>query len=244
MNIKKLPHSFFICALFSLTGFSQSNLQHKIYQSYDSMVGLYNTGLYNGTEFDDPFLNTNGTYRYFKNYDFTNGSINYKGQVYVNVPLKYDLLEDNIITYSNDNLSIFYIKLIPEFIDSFSIYGHSFIKLSDIKLGIAGNSFYEVAYLGNKLNLYIKHTKKKKDKALRSGVQYSFSQDDFYIIKHNGKYTTVNSSKEFRKLFPDKAKEIREFYKRFKTLSKSNPNVFMVKLVKFLDSPKTEKIQK
>lgn len=222
---------------------AQSNAEQKNYEAYDQLVGLENTGLYNGTEFTDLYLNTDGTYRYYNRYDYSRGSVTYDGQYYVNVLLKYDLLEDNLLTRSDDNLSIFNIKLIPSFVDSFSIYNHQFVRLSDINLDIAGNGFFEAAYVGNQLELYIKHTKKKKDKALRTGVQYRFSEDNFYIIKLDGKYALVNSSKTFRELLPEKAEEIRKFYKSYKALYKSNPDIFTTNLVKYLDSPKTESNQ-
>lgn len=240
MNIIKTSQILLLCVLLNLTAFSQTNLPDKIYETYDNIVGLDNTGLYNGTEFTDIYLNTDGTYRYYNGYDYSSGSVTYNDQYYVNVLLKYDLLEDHLLTRSDDNLSIFNIKLIPGFIDSFSIYDHHFVRLHDTNLDIGGNGFFEAAYVGNQLELYIKHTKEKKDKALRTGVQYRFSEDNFYIIKLNGKYAVVSSSKSFRKLLPEKAVEIREFYKSYKTLYKSNLDVFMTNLVKYLDRPKVE----
>lgn len=219
---------------------AQSIAEQKIYEVYDQLVGLENTSLYNGTEFTDLYLNTNGTYRYYNGYDYSRGSVTYDGQYYVNVLLKYDPLEDNLLTRSDDNLSIFNIKLIPSFVDSFSIYNHRFVRLSDTNLDIAGNGFFEAAYVGNQLGLYIKHTKKKKDKAIRTGVQYRFSEDNFYIIKLDDKYALVNSLKTFRELLPKKTEEIRKFYKSYKALYKSNPDIFMTNLVKYLDSPETE----
>ncbi|CAM3466770.1 hypothetical protein [Aequorivita lipolytica] len=241
MKSKIKYSAFIICALCNLAAFSQSNLPNEIYQTYDKIVGLDNTGLYNGTEFTDLFLNTDGTYRYFDGFDYTKGSVTYNGQYYVNVFLKYDLLEDNLLTRSDDNLSLFSIKLIPAFIEKFSIYNQNFVRLSDTNLNISANGFFEVAYLGNDSELYIKHTKNKKDKALNRGIQYQFSTDNFYVLKTNNRYFVVSSSKDFREIYPEKTEEIRQFYKTYKTLKKSNPEVFMTKLVKYLDRPETEK---
>jgi len=243
MNIPKTCNVFLFFLLLNLAAFSQSNLPNEIYETYDKIIGLENTGLYNGTEFTDPFLNTDGTYRYYSGFDYTRGAVTYNGQFYVNVLLKYDLLEDNLLTRSDDNLSIFNVKLIPEFIDSFSIHNHDFVRLGDVGLNISGNGFFEAAFLGNDVDLYIKHTKKKKDKALNSGVQYRFSNANFYVVKCKGRYSLVASSKDLRELIPEKDKEIRDFYKSYRALNKSNPDVFMVKLLKYLDSPETKKTQ-
>ncbi|MDC8000550.1 hypothetical protein POV26_05850 [Aequorivita todarodis] len=236
-----LPFSLFL--LLGTGAFSQTNSQNKIYETYDNIVGLDNTGLFNGTEFTDLFLNTDGTYRYFNGYDYAVGSVTYNGQYYVNVFLKYDLLEDNLLTRSDDNLSIFNVKLIPEFVGSFSIYGRNFVSMPGTNLEITGNGYFEAAYLGNKLDLYIKHTKKKKDKPLKNGVQYRFSEYNFYVLKNSGNYTIINSERELRKLLPEKEDEIRNFYKSYKALYKSDPDSFMTKLVKYLDGLETEKNQ-
>ena len=235
MKILKTFQPFLFCSLFPLATFSQANLPDKIYETYDKIVGLDNTGPYNGTEFTDLFLNTDGTFRYYQDYDYTKGSVTYNGQYYVNVLLKYDLLRDNLLTRSDDNLSIFNVKLIPAFLDSFSIHNHKFVRLPNVDLGLGGNGFYEAAYLGNDLELYIKHTKKMKDRALRNGIQYRFSEANYYVLKYNGKYAILGSPRDIRQLLPEKAGEIREFYKSYKAIRKSNPDLFMTKLVTYLD---------
>src|SRR5690606_11974346 len=143
---------------------------------------------------------------------YVRGSVTYNGEYYVNVLLKYDLLEDNLLTRSDDNLSVFNVKLIPEFVESFSIHNRNFVRLSDTNLGLSGNNFFEASYVGNELHLYIKHVKKKKDKALNSGIQYKFSEDNFYLLKKNGTYTVIRSAKDLRKALPERDDEIRDFY--------------------------------
>ncbi len=243
MTLKVNFNLLVVCVLCSLTAYSQTNIPNPIYQTYDNLVGKDNTSLYNGTEFTDLFLNTDGTYRYFNAYDYTKGTLNYNGEYYVNVLLKYDLLEDKLLTQSDDNLSVFNVNLIPDFVDAFSIYEHKFVRLTDVDLNIALNGFFEEVYLGDTLNLYIKHTKKKKDIAKNSGIQYKFSNHNYFIVKFNGNYSIVDSSKDLRKLLPDKADEINAFYKTHKALNKSNPEVFMAKLIKNIDGLVTKNNQ-
>lgn len=194
-----------------------------------------NTGLYNGTEFNDLFLNTDGTYRYFMGFDYSKGSITYNAQYYVNVSLKYDLLEDNLLARSDDNLSIFNIKLIPEFVESFSIYNLNFVRLNDTNLGLNGNGYFEVSYLGKNLELYIKHVKRKKDRTNRGAIEYKFSEDNFYLLKQAGKYSVIRSVKDIRKVLPEKEDQIREFYKTYRLLYNADRGVFMTRLVTHLD---------
>nr|MDS1298803.1 hypothetical protein [Aequorivita sp. S2608] len=217
---------------------AQPNLNNQIFKTYDALVGTDNTGLFNGTEFTDLYLNTDGTYRYLQGFDYSKGTVTYNGQYYVNVSLKYDLLEDALIARSEDNLSIFNIKLIPNFVASFSIHNRDFILLTNTNLGLSGNGFFEEAYLGTNLKLYIKHAKKMKDRAKEGGVEYRFKNNNSYIVKIGGKYTLVNSKRDLRKLIPEKEGQIREFYKTYRALYKTNRELFMINLIKYLDAPK------
>ncbi len=235
MPSKKIKLTFSLFAFIGFGAFSQNNSQNNIYETYDKIVGLDNTGLYNGTEFADPFLNTDGSYRYFNGFDYTKGSVEYNGQYYANVSLKYDLLDDNLLVRSDDNLSIFNVKLIPEFVSEFSIYNKHFVRLAETKLDLSGNGFFEKAYLGNDLSIYIKHTKKKRDKPLKSGIQYNFTEVNFYVLENGGIYYLVDSSKDIEKILPEKKDIIRNFHKSYKTLYKSNLDTYMTKLVKYLD---------
>ncbi len=235
MSSKKIKLTFSLLAFIGFGAFSQNNSQNIIYETYDKIVGLDNTGLFNGTEFTDIFLNTDGSYRYFNGFDYTKGSVKYNDQYYSNVFLKYDLLEDNLLTHSNDNLSIFNVKLIPELINSFSIYNRNFIRLENTNLGLSGNGFFEIGFLGKDIALYIKRTKKKKDKPLKNGVQYQFSEDNFYVLKTDGHYNIVGKAKDVWEILPEKEGQIREFSKSYKALSKSNPDSFMIKLIQYLD---------
>lgn len=223
---------FLFSAYFS---YAQNNKKDKIFETYDAIVGADNTKLYNGTEFTDLFLNTDGSFRYFNGFDYSKGSVTYSGEYFVNVSLKYDLLEDNLLARSDDNLSIFNIKLIPEFVDSFSIYKRNFVRLTDTNLGFSGNGYFEEAFIGDKLQLYIKHAKRKKDLVKGKALQYKFTDDNFYLVKKAGNYFVVRSIKDVRKLLPENEEHIRQFYKTYKSLYKSNREVFMKKLVTYLD---------
>ncbi|MGB3342446.1 MAG: hypothetical protein WBA61_00905 [Aequorivita sp.] len=214
---------------------AQNTSDQQVFQQYDQLVSLENTSLYNGTEFNDLFLNTDGTYRYFKGFDYAKGSVTYSGQFYANVPLKYDVLDDNLLTHSEDNLSIFIVRLIPEFIDSFTIHNSEFVRLTDVNRGVVGNDFYEKAFIGNNLKLYIKHIKKKLDKALKSGIQYKFSEANFFLIEYRNEYFIANSAKDVWKNIPEFNDQIRDFNKTYRQLYKTDKQVFMTKLIGYLD---------
>ena len=235
MDLKKIRCCFLF--VFSLCNIApaQTQLTDKQFETYDLLVGAENTNLYNGTEFTDLFLNTDGTYRYFKGFDYTPGTIVYNGQYYVDVLLKYNVLEDNLLARSDDNLSVFNIQLLPEFVESFTVRGHHFVKIPKTDLPFSGNGYFEVAYLGDALGLYVKRNKKKREKPLKTGIQYSFAESDSYILKQGSGYNLLGGGRDLRKLFPGKEDEIRKFYKSHKSLEKSNPDKFYINLIQYLD---------
>lgn len=218
---------------------AQQPLDSKVYESYDMLVGLENTGLFNGTEFKDVYVNTDKTFRYFEQYNFVKGTVVYHNQVYTNVLLRYDLLDDNVITKSDDNLGLFNVKLQAEAVSEFTINAHQFVQLNDTKLDSKGHNFFEVGYEGTSLSMYIKHNKKKREKAVGSAVQYSFIPHNYYMLHYNNTYHTITSIKDLRRAIPEKEKEIRSYYKSYQALYKSNPAVFMVQIAKYLDGVST-----
>lgn len=230
------PVLLLVCSL----SFSQAVADKRVLEAYDNLVGLENTGLYNGPQFNDPFRSPDGSFRYFERFDFADGNVVYGGQSYVSVPLKYDLLEDVLVTRSNDKLSFFSIELIPGKISAFSVHGHDFVRLSNTGLALEGNGFFETAYLGNGISLYIKHKKTKKDVLIKKTVKQTFKDDGFYVVQFGGEYHEIRSVRDFRKTVPEKEKEIKKFYKSYKSLYKSNPVAFMTQLVKYLDGATKE----
>lgn len=231
-----------VCILFLYLvsySYSQNQLDDKVFETYDALVERDNTGLYNGTEFTDLYLNTDGSFRYFNGFDYSKATINYNGQYFVNVSMRYDLLEDKLLVRSDDNLSIFNIELIPEFVESFSLYGRNFVRLDDTNLNLAGNKFFQVAFRGTNLELYLKLAKRKKEKTKRKAVEYKFTDDNFFLVKKDGKYSMLSSIRDFKKVLPEKEEEIKEFYKVYRSLYKSNREQFMLKLFIYLDGLET-----
>ena len=215
--------------------FSQSLTDNEIHKTYNDLVGLENTGFYNGPEFKDEYANSSGDSRYFNQSIFVDGTIEYDGQLFVNVPLEYDIFSDNVITKSKDYMGNFIVRLIPEFISKFTIDGHNFIKLYDSKLQLAGNGFYEIATAGNQFKLYLKHIRKVKERTVDFSVQYGFTSHNFYLVQCDGDYFIISSIKDFKRVVPVRYKEIQKFRKDYKLMYKSNNHGFMIKLIEYLN---------
>ena len=215
--------------------FSQSVTEIINHNVYDDLVGLENTGIYNGSEFKDEYPNALGVSRFFNQNSFLNGTIVYDGQLYTKVPLEYDILSDNVLTKSNDYLNNFIVQLIPEHISNFTINGHDFVKLRDSKLSLNDDGFYEIASLGNPFKLYIKHVRSEKERTIDLAVRHILSSENYYIVNHNGAYHTIHSIKDLKQVIPDRYKEIQKFRKDNRSIYRSDMNGFMIQLVEYLN---------
>ncbi len=228
--------SIFLCL--GLVSYAQpvsvmDNITHHV---YDGLVSSENTGLYNGTGFKDRFLDSwDDSHIYLDSSVFISGTLVYNNQLYTSVSMKYDLYGDNVIIRSNDHLSSFQVELIAQNISGFTINNRDFTKLIDAWSELEGNGFFEVATLGKVVSLYIKHVKKRKKETINNVLQYSFLKDNHYVFLYNDAYHIIYNIKDFKEVVPDTYKQIRDFKKQNKRLYKTDPDSFMIALVKYLD---------
>lgn len=215
-----------------LVSYSQAVTKKVVHHVYDELVGLENTGLYNGPEFKDQYLDTwDDSHIYLDSSVFINGSLVYDNQLYTVVPLKYDLYGDNVIIRSNDHLSGFQVKLIVDNISGFTVHNRDFTKLTGTGSELEDNGFFEVV----SPNLYIKHVKKRKQETIDNVLQYRFFEDNHYVFLYNAVYHIIYDIKDFKHVLPNKYRQIREFKKKNKRLYKTDPDRFMIALINNLD---------
>lgn len=109
--------------------------------------------LYNGPEHADYHPQTIGK-PYFQTIDWINGTIYSKGLIYKNVPMKYDLVKDRLVIRHHNGF--YKIELVSQQIDSFSLAGHSFLRLQANKEALVPKmGFYEVVQTPG-ISLYIR----------------------------------------------------------------------------------------
>lgn len=228
--------SIFLCLGLASYAQSVSVMDNIVHHVYDELVSSENTGLYNGPEFKDQFLDSwDNSHMYLNSSVFMNGTLVYNNQLYTGVPLKYDIYGDNVIIRSNDHLSSFQVELIAENISGFTVHNRDFTKLTATGSELEGNGFFEVATLGKVASLYIKHVKKRKRETVDNVLQYSFLEDNHYVFLYNAAYHIIYDLKDFKQVLPDTYKQIRDFKKQNKRLYKTDPDSFMKALIKDLD---------
>ena len=99
------------------------------YNWFDDIVTKTNSGVFKGTEYFERFNRINERHQYFKTSSFSNGSVVYNGQLYFNIPLKYDVFDDKLLIKDPNTLNAPVIELDKNKISSFIINGHKFIHV-------------------------------------------------------------------------------------------------------------------
>lgn len=231
-------YTFFIVFIFCLfTQFIHAQEVDKLetHKAYDAIVHGNNSGYYNGPEFQDVYLTNTGSNRYLKQFDFSIGSITYKNQTYFDVLLKYDIYEDQLITRSDDDLKLFKVNLISDYITEFKIHNREFVKIPELDDGNAIR-FYEIGHKGENLSLFIKHHKRKKEINVNFTLRYDFIPANYYVLYKNYSYQEFESIKNLKNLLPQQEKQIQNYYKKNKSVYKSDIDRFMIDLFRDLNS--------
>jgi hypothetical protein len=214
--------------VFNLT--AQNNYE-DFYIWFDSKIGSENTGLYNGTRFQETFQTKRGVHRYFLGTEFQNGNINYFGQPYFDVALKYDIYEDQVL------FSI--VKLIKDEIQSFEIEGHKFFLLQPAEISNSSSSidgFYEILLEGKRFILYKKNKKSKREFIENETVFTDFKINNEYFIYVDDTYHKIVKKRDWIKVFPEAKKTVNDFYRSHKFLFKTDYEAFVSQLAEKINA--------
>ena len=166
--------------------------------------------------------------------EFLPGSVWVRGKLFTNIPLKYDIYKDELITPFDEGKLL---QLNKEMIDSFSLSfqntKYRFIKVMEDSLK-GTNSFFNILYKG-KTSLLVKYSK-KIDKMAVEG-----KYDEFYLIRKvyldmgNG-LLQVTGKKDLLKYLPENQAKVKEYMKTNKLrISEKTPGSFLP-VIRFYDS--------
>ncbi len=232
-----LLKEFSIFGLIYFLSILLSYSQNQYFTLFDSITGIETSGLYNGTRYYELYKNTKDNSLYFKSPDFVDGSVIYDNEPYFNKKLKFNINEDILICKLEGDKSFFYLRLISEKVKQFTLEAHKFVRLKNDEVlePVYANGFFEYAYSGEKLTLYIKHHKSKKEVMNIKKVTLKFIVKNTYFLYYKNKYYKIESAKSIKKILPEMDTEIRSFFKANKLLLVTDVDVFMAKLISYLD---------
>jgi hypothetical protein len=164
--------------------------------------------------------------------DLISGSVSISGMLFRNIPLKYDIYRDELITETNHGILL---QLNKEMVDSFSLnYLNSnyFFVRSDSTKEYSG--YVNFLYKGKSLFL-VKYLKKVELLAVERKFDQFYQVNRMYLVRDQ-KIDQFAGRLEFFRLMGDHKREVRSYMKKNKLFpSKKDPAAF-VPLIRFYDS--------
>jgi hypothetical protein len=176
---------------------------------YQEAAGL-ESHLYNGTEYVDydlPYING---HQFFLTNKEMAAEISYEGAHYSQAPLQYDIhLDQLVLPHPTSALKL---KLINEKVQSFSLGGHSFIRLDRDSLapGTGKTGFYDVLVAG-KVPALARYYKDLQESATREGMTGEFRLVTRYFLLRDNTLIPVKSKKDVFKALPERRKELQQY---------------------------------
>jgi hypothetical protein len=241
MQFKKLKLATALLLIITCSEFqaySQTISDTSLYTRFDSIIGRENLGINNGTLHSNPYRNISQNHRYYIKDEFSIGQLRYDDQIYLNVNLKYDLLDDHLIfkhKNQTDNLSI---NLNRGKINFFIIKNKKFINFNlepsinpEFKKG-----FYEENFIGNEISLYIKHYKERKEINQSDGVFNDYLDHNIFLLKYKNMFYKIDSEKDIKKILPECKKIISDYYSMNSKLESIDKLQFMENLVRYINN--------
>ncbi len=207
---KKVLSSIFI-AFVTFHGISQSNdiFEKQLLIRFDSIIGIENLGLINGYEYFPDFKGRT-THPNFESLNWEIGEIEYNGNYYPKVYLKYDIYKDVLVLGNPQNNGSFQsITVQDDFVLRFNLVNSEFVNILDQKGKHLG--FYQVLYDGTQIDLLVKRRKIDKVNERYGSVEYE-PADRFYLRTKNGLFEFRNK-KTFYELYPQRKSEINQYIK-------------------------------
>jgi len=184
-----------------------------------------NLRLYNGTEYLRQGHGVKG-FPFFQSADKLMGDVFYDGTLYRDVPMQYDLEEDNLVI--SDYSGNVFIRLVKEKVRYFIMDGHRFVLLPAAE-GLSQPGFYEELYAG-KIHAYVKRQKKMALSVNASDNDAAYLPVAGYFIEKQGIFYGISSERSALSVLNDKKELLKKYIRSNKLNFKKHPEIFIARL--------------
>lgn len=194
------------------------------------------SGLYDGLEYTGYPYPIRVGQPFFQSDSVTKGEVFYKGMLYRDVPMWYDLVKNVLVVLYLNNYSRF--SLNSPKVDYFSVFNHHFYRIDSATadLNNIDEGFYDRIYKGRS-EVIVKRAKGMLRTTNNDGIWISIlnQKDDRYLIK-DGRYYSLRSEKSVLKALGNAhAKEIQAELKKSKIKFRRDPEKALVLMVSVYD---------
>jgi hypothetical protein len=200
-------------------------------------IDLFNTAIadqseiYNGTVYEFAPRSPKGSV-YLDDKNFCTPSlIRYNGTAYKNIPVMYDVFNDEMVAFSPASV---YFILRKEKLTDVYLTGHHFIYVdaangADIKPG-----YYDVLYDG-KTTVLVKLIKTPSKSVTERVVEVIYSDESEIYIKKSGKFLQVDSKGDVISILKDRKKELKQYLSSNKIKFNEDKGGSVARLARYYD---------
>jgi hypothetical protein len=232
---------FFLFAAFINTANAQLSVHDSLLYTHavKNVVDVYHqnltdqSGIFNGSQYEGYKVSFNDGHPYYKNDVLEKGNIIYDHVAYENVGMLYDLVRDLIVVQDSTHR----IQLVNERINEFNLYGDRFIRIEkkESRSALIATGFYNVMYVGN-IGLYKKVVKRIREKISNTNeLTALFEVTNYYYIKKDNVFYTIDKKKDVLRLFKNKQKEIERYIDEEQLNFRKDKDNMLTKVVTYYD---------
>ena len=187
--------------------------------------------LYNGIEHLGYSFKIKG-HAYFLQKELQTGTLVYDELEFVNVPMLYDLLKDQVVIQHFNGFTK--IGLVQQKVTAFTLNGHHFIRLDSLISPVLITGYYDELYTG-RLRLLVKRGKYVEE-TIKDEIEREFIQKDLFFIQKDGAYYAIKNYKELLALLKDRSKEVKQYLRKNRIKFRKEPEHAIVKATAYYDS--------
>jgi hypothetical protein len=189
--------------------------------------------LYNGKEWHNLYSNVKGD-QFLFSINYLSGSVTMNGKSFKNLPIAYDIYNDELITPTNNGNVL---KLNKEMVDSFTLEFNSktykFFNAQDDSFPVL-KGYINVLYKG-KSSLYVKYKKEIQLLAVDDKYDLFYQTYHIYFLK-DGIIHAISSRNDLLRILVKDKTRIKEFIKQHKlNISRKVPESF-IPVIRYYDS--------
>jgi hypothetical protein len=188
--------------------------------------------LYNGSEYIEYTSILQEGHPFFETNVFVKGSIRFDGMDFLDVPMLYDMIKDQVIIQSFKK--IYKINLPAEKIERFTLSDHSFIRIMRDTSNQLKTGFYDRLYNG-KIMVLVKREKKIREETKNLQISNVVDQKNYYYLKKDGVYYTFKNWRTLLGVLKSKKKEIQQYFNKNKIKYRNDPEHAMIIAAEYYD---------
>ena len=198
-------------------------------KAIENLIGLYRTStglqahLYNGPLYEPyPRQFTSG-HQFFNIDSVTKGSVSYEGLGYYDIPMRYDIVRDEVIIQHPTG---FPVNLIKQKLDSFTLFDEHFVKIENVKdvNGMDSIGYYHQVYSSPDISFLVRRRKFLQEVTGRTSIETVVYSKNFYYIVKEGVCYPIKNKKALLEILEDKKSETQQYIKRNKLRFKQFEN--------------------